>query len=166
MPIQLLVKLYYALAFPHIQSYIVIWGAAPASHLKILTVRINNLLRVIQGVATVNGRPTVSTDDLYKQLGLLKLTSVFRYNLFKFLKLLIDGKLPEFWNDLMSEYIAPHSYNTRQLRFRHPALVCEIERRALSHQLIILYERVPRNILEMNFKPSLKAFKRSLMQSQ
>ena len=141
-------------------------GRAPASHLNILTVRVNNLLRVIQGVTTVNGRPTVSNDDLYKQLGLLKLKSVFKYNLFRFLRLLVDGELPEFWNLLMSEYISPHSYNTRQLRFRHPALVCEIERRALSHQLILLYESIPRGILEMSPGASLKAFKKSLMETQ
>ena len=165
-PIQVLVKLYYALAFPHIQNHILVWGAAPASQLKILAIRINNMLRIIQGVTRVNGRPTVSNDDLYKQLGLLKLSSVFKYNLFKFLRLLLDGKLPDFWNILMSEYVAHHSYNTRQLRFRHPGLVCEIERRALSHQLILLYEGIPSNILEMNFKPSLKMFKKSLMDNQ
>lgn len=166
LPIKILIQLYYALAFPHIQNHIVVWGAAPASHLKFLSIRINNMLRVIQGVTRVNGRPTMSNDDLYKQLGLLNLTSVFKYNLFKFLRLLIDGKLPEFWNMLMSEHIPSHSYSTRQLGFRHPALVCEIERRALSHQLILLYESVPRNVLEMNFKPSLRIFKKSLMDNQ
>ena len=124
------------------------------------------MLRIIQGVVRVNGRPTVSNNELYKQLGLLKLTSVFKYNLFKFLRLLLSGELPEFWNILLSTHIAPHSYNTRQIRFRHPALTCEVERRALSHQLILLYESVPRNILEMNLGSSLKIFKRSLMDSQ
>ena len=124
------------------------------------------MLRVIQGVTKVNGRPTVGNDELYKQIGLLKLKSVFRLNLFKFLRLLLDGELPEFFNILMSMYIAPHTYNTRHIRFRHPALVCEIERRALSHQLILLYESIPRSILEMSPGASLKAFKKSLMEAQ
>ena len=166
LPSWVLVKLYYALAYPHVQNYIVIWGSAPTSHLKTLAVRINNMLRIIQGVRRVNGRPTVSNTDLYKQLGLLNLSSVYKYQLFKFLRLLVDGNLPDFWNLLLSDYVAPHSYNTRQLRFRHPALSCEIERRALSHRLIILYEGIPSNILEMNFKPSLKMFKKSLMGNQ
>ena len=165
-PRQILLKLFYALAYPHIQNHIVIWGASPASHLKTLSVRMNNMLRVIQSVTKVNGRPTISNNDLYKQLGILNLTSIFRYNLFKFLRLLIDGKLPEFWNILMSEYVAPHSYNTRQHMFRHPALVCEIERRALSHQLILLYESIPRHFLDLNFNASLKMFKQSLLDSQ
>ena len=66
----------------------------------------------------------------------------------------------------MSEHLVPHSYNTRQLGFRHPALVCEVERRALSHQLILLYESIPRSILDMNFRASLRMFKRSLMDTQ
>ena len=118
------------------------------------------------GVIRINGRPTVSNNDLYKQLGFLKLSSVFKYTLFKFLRILVDGKLPEFWNILMSEHTVPHAYNTRQLRFRHPALVCEVERRFLSHQLILLYESVPRNILEMNSNASVKKFKQSLMDTQ
>ena len=124
------------------------------------------MLRIIQGIIRVNGRPTVNDNELYKQLGFLKLTSVFKYNLFKFLRLLLSGTQPEFWNILLSTHIAPHSYNTRQIRFRHPALTCEVERRALSHQLIFLYESVPRNILEMNIESSLKIFKWSLMDSQ
>ena len=166
LPIQILVKLYYALAYPHIQNHIVVWGAAPASHLKTLTVRINNLIRVILGVRKVNGRPTVSNNDLYKQLGLLKLPSVYKYNLFKLLRHLIDGNLPEFWNILMAEHVTSHAYNTRQHRFRHPALVCEIERRSLSHQLILLYESVSKNILEINPTSALKLFKKSLLDSQ
>ena len=94
------------------------------------------------------------------------MSSVYRYNLFKFLKLLLDGKLPEFWNILMAEHVRPHTYNTRQIRLRHPALVCEIERRAMSHQLIVLYENVPGNILEVNYSAALSQFKRLLIDSQ
>ena len=166
LPIQVLVKLYFALAFPHISNHIVVWGSAPTSQLKILTVRINNMLRIMLGVRKVNGRPTTSNDELYKQLGLLKLTSVYRYNLFKFLRLLLDGKVPEFYNLLLSEYIISHAYNTRQVRFRHPALVCEIERRALPHQLILLHESVPRCVLEMDFMLSMKFFKKYLLDNQ
>ena len=166
LPTQMLVKLYYALAFPHISSHIVVWGAAPTYQLKYLYVRINNMLRMILSVRRVNGRPVISNDDLYKQLGLLNLTSVYKYNLFKFLKLLLDEKLPEFWNILMAENVTPHTYNTRQIRMRHPALVCEIERRAMSHQLVLLYESLPRDILQINYTTALKKFKSILINSQ
>ena len=165
-PTQTLVKLYYALAYPHISNHIVVWGAATTSQLKNLTVRINNMLRMILGVVKINGRPTISNKELFKQLELLNLTSIYKYNLFKLLKLLLDGKLPAFWNVLMAQYVAPHTYNTRQIRLRHPALVCEVERRALSHQLILLHEKVPRNILECNYATALKQFKKFLSDSQ
>ena len=166
LPKQMLVKLYYALAFPHISNHIAVWGASPAYQLNNLSVRINNLLRVILGVTKINGRPTMSNDSLYKQLGVMKLDSVYKFNLFKILKLLLDGKLPNFWTILLSEYVTSHSYNTRQVRFRHPALVCEVERRAMSHQLILLYESVPKNILESNHSSAIRQFKRSLIYSQ
>ena len=166
LPCQILVKLYYALAYPHITNHIIVWGSSPSNHLINLIVRINNMLRIILGVTRVNDRPTMSNDELYKSLGLLKLNSIFKYNLFKFLRLLLDDKLPEFWNILLSENIASHRYNTRQLRFRHPALTCEIERRALSHQLIILYESVPRNIFEMSYAASQTTFKNLLLGNQ
>ena len=166
LPTHILLKLYYALAFPHISNHIEVWGASPTSQLRNLYVRINSMLRIILGVTRINGRPTMSNNDLYKQLGLLKLSSVYKYNLFKFLKLLLEGMLPEFWNILMADYVAPHSYNTRQIRLRHPALVCEIERRAMSHQLILLYESVPINILERNYSAAIAQFKRLLIDSQ
>ena len=165
-PIQILVKLYYALALPHIFSHIVVWGAAPDYQLKTLFVSINNMLRTILGVSRINGRPTISNDDLYKQLGLLKLNSIHKYELFKFLKLMLDGKLPEFWNILMAEYITPHTYNTRQIRLRHPALVCEVERRALPHQVIVLYEDIPSNLLEENYSTAVKHYKKLLLDCQ
>ena len=166
LPMQILVKLYYALAFPHISNHIVVWGSAPVCHLKNLTVRINNMLRIILGIYKINGRPTMSNSELYKRLELLNLKSIYHFNLFKLLRLLLDGKLPQFWNLLMSENIASHEYNTRHSRFRHPALACEVERRALPHQLILLHESVPKNFLEMNFNTSLKIYKKSLLESQ
>ena len=166
LPIQILVKLYYALAFPHISNHIVVWGSAPACHLKNVSVRMNNMLRIILGIVRIGGRPTVSNSELYKRLGLLNLESIYRYNLFKLLRLLLDGKLPEFWSLLMSENMISHEYNTRQVRFRHPALACEVERRALPHQLVTLHESVSKNLLESNFNNSLKMYKKSLLESQ
>ena len=131
MPRNILIKLYYALVYPHLTGHVVVWGSAPPSHLKQLTVRINTLLRTILGVTWENGRPLTSNNDLYKQLGLLKFNSIFKLNLYKLLRLLLDGELPEFWELLLVNYVTPHTYNTRGIRFRHPNIVCEVERRAL-----------------------------------
>ena len=165
-PKNILIKLYYALVFPHLNNHVIVWGSAPPSHLRLLTVRINNLLRTMLGVRWENGRPLMSNNELYKQLNLLNLNSIFKINLYRLLRLLLDGKLPEFWQLLLANHVTTHSYNTRNLRFRHPNIVCEIERRALSYQLIKMLDELPPNILEMSFKASLKLFKKLLLAGQ
>ena len=77
-------------------------GSAPPSHLKTLTVRINNLLRIILGVTWENSRPSRSYSELYKELTVLKLENTFKFNLYRLLRLLLDGRLPEFWRTFTS----------------------------------------------------------------
>ena len=165
-PRHILIKLYYALVFPHLSGHIIVWGSAPPSHLKSLVVRINNLLRIILGVTWNNGRPSMATKDMYKELGLLQLQNIFKINLYKLLRPLVDGELPEFWDLLLSKYITQHGYNTRRIRFRHPNITCEIERRGLSYQLITMLEEMPSNILEMSSRSSIKQFKKLLLAGQ
>ena len=96
-PKEILIKLYYALVYPHLCNHIAVWGSAPPSHLKILVVRTNNILRTILGVLWENNRPVLSNDELYRKLNLLKLNNIFRLNFYKLLRLLLDRELPEFW---------------------------------------------------------------------
>ena len=166
LPRNILIKLYYALVFPHLTNHIIVWGSAPPSHLKVLTVRINNILRTMLGVTWENNRPNISNNELYTSLGFLKLTNIFKLNLYKLLRLLLDGDLPEFWQLLLGNYVTPHTYNTRGIRFRHPDIVCEVERRALSYQLIMMLEEFPENIFDGNYVTSVKRFKKVLLESQ
>ena len=165
-PRNVLIKLYYALVFPHLSNNITVWGSSPNSHLRSLIVRINNILRTILGVTWENNRPTISNAELYKELNILNLNSIYKLNLYKLLRLLMDGNLPEFWQLLLASYTTPHAYNTRGIRFRHPNISSELERRALSYQLILMLEDLPTNILEINPKASVKQFKKSLLTSQ
>ena len=103
-PMQMMKKLYYALAYPHLINHIVVWGSAPSCHMSSLSVRLNNLLRVIFGIRWTNGRPSVSTDNMYEENNILKLGNIFKLNLFKLLKQLLDGKLPELFNILLHPY--------------------------------------------------------------
>ena len=63
-PREILIKLYYALVYPHLCNHITVWSSAPPSHLKILVVRTNNILRTILGVLWENNRPVLSNDEL------------------------------------------------------------------------------------------------------
>ena len=87
-------------------------------------------------------------------------------NLFKLLKQLLEGKIPELFNLLLYPYLTTHSYETRGGVFRHPPLRCEIERRALPHQLIMLFESVPDEILNKNNSSSVLSFKKYLLNEQ
>ena len=165
-PKTILLKLYYALVLPHLSNHIIVWGSSPPSHLKTLIVRVNNILRTIMGVRWENYRPVVNNHDLYEQLGILKLNSIFKLHLYKMLRLLLDGELPEFWHLLMASHLTSHDYNTRGIRFRHPNIVCELERRALSYQLMLMLEELPASILEILFLTSVKHFKKNLLANQ
>ena len=118
------------------------------------------------GVTWENNRPNISNNELYTSLGFLKLTNIFKLNLYKLLRLLLDGDLPEFWQLLLGNYVTPHTYNTRGIRYRHPDIVCEVERRALSYQLIMMLEEFPENIFDGNYVTSVKRFKKVLLESQ
>ena len=159
-PRDVLFKLFYALAYPHLINHIVIWGLAPAAHLKVLITSLNNMLRVIFGVKWMDGRPNLSTDIMYRRSNVLKVESIFKYCLFKFLKRLLDGGCPEMFSYLLEPHLSLRNYETRNGMFRHPALVCEVERRSLPYQLINLYDSIPADLLNQNFNVSVKNFRR------
>ena len=165
-PYQLLMRLYYALVFPHLTNHVIIWGSAPAYHLKTLTTKVNNLLRVMTGVRWVDNRPDISTRDMYRQNNILTVASIYKYRLFKYFRQLIDGLSPDFYNILLEPLSTLHNYETRGRRFRHPALVCEVERRFLPHQMILLHDSLPEEIFNVNITTSLKRFKSLLLDNQ
>ena len=72
-PLHIMFKLYFALVFPHLINHVVIWGSAPQSHLKSLSTRLNNMIRIILGVRWIEGRPDIHTDIMYKTNNLLKI---------------------------------------------------------------------------------------------
>ena len=118
------------------------------------------------GVTWDGGRPSLDTNEIFSTLSFLKLNSIFKLNLFKFLRLLLDGELPIFWELLMAKCIAPHAYGTRRIKFRCPDITCEVERRALSYQLLMLLEKMPHSVLVMKYKLSIRHFKEILLEEQ
>ena len=165
-PVQTMLKLYYALVYPHLIGHIVIWGSAPTSHIRNLSVRLNNMFRVILGVRWVDGRPTINTNTMYNSNNLLKIESIFKMNLFKLLRQLLDGHLPDMYNYLLQPHQSLRNYDTRNGLFRHPALVCEVERRFLPHNLISMYDNIPAEFIAQNINIASKNFKTFLLNSQ
>ena len=79
---------------------------------------------------------------------------------------LLNGQLPLFYDMLLRPLLSSHGYGTRAGGFRHPMLVCEVERRAISHQLIVLHEETPSEFYEVPFNKAIKQFLKNLLNNQ
>ena len=76
------------------------------------------------------------------------------------------ANFPNFYDVLLRPYHSLQNYDTRGGIFRQPHLSCEVERRALSHQLMNLYNETPNVVLNGNFLASLRHYKVLLLGSQ
>ena len=131
-----------------------------------LTIKQNKLLRAILNVEVINGVPQQSTISMYNGLGLLTVDNLFKLQLFRFLHLLLNGYLPHFYDLLLRPLLASHSYSTRAGRFRHPLVICEVERRAVAHQLVLMYDKIGDNFYNKCIHKALKDYKRFLLGEQ
>ena len=165
-PLNVLFKAYYALAYPHLLNHIVIWGSAPVSHLRILNIRLNNLLRVMLGIRWVDWAPTVDTETMYRTNNVLKIASIYKLCLFKLLRQLLDGVIPDMYVYLLEPHLSLQNYSTRNGLFRHPAITCEIERRFLPYQLITLYNSLSVDDLNNNINACIKKYRRYQIDNQ
>ena len=167
LPRRILMMLYFAFILPHLLLHIEIWGSAPDCHIKTLIVKQNQLLRAILGVSFINGRPVLGTVELYKQCNVLTLKNIFKLQLFKFMVKLLKGEYPHFYEMLLRPHHVQHNYNTRSRVFRHPLITCEIGRRFLDYQLVILHEETPPDMYdEGSLRSALKRYKKFLLSSQ
>ena len=167
LPKHTLVLLYHAFILPHLTLHIVLWGTAPEVYLNKIRVKQNKLLRAILNVEMVNGVPQQRTMSMFNSLGLLTVNNLFRFQLFKFLNSLLNGFLPSFYDLLLRPLLSNHSYGTRAGRFRHPLVVCEVERRAVAHQLVLMYDEIDRNIYaDISIQRALKKYKTYLLSEQ
>ena len=85
MPRSVLVNLYYTLVQSVVCQNIIIWGASPLTVIQPLKVKINNILRIILKVKRVNYIPNMSTSIMYKELKILNLNDLYKFNILKFI---------------------------------------------------------------------------------
>ena len=166
LPKDILVLLYHAFILPHLMLHIVLWGAAPDIYINKLRVKQNKLLRAILRVKVLNGVPQQRTMSMYNDLGILTINNLFKLQLFRFLNQLLNGCLPNFYDLLLRPLLSTHSYGTRARRFRHPLIVCEVERRAVAHQLVLMYDVIGDNFYNVCIHKALKKYKAFLLCGQ
>ena len=166
LPKHILILLYHTFILPHLMLHIILWGTAPEVYINKLRVKQNKLLRAILSIEVLNGVPQQRTMPMYNSLELLTLNNLYKMQLFRFLNLLLNGCLPDFYNLLMRPLLSSHNYGTRGGRFRHPLVICEVERRAVAHQLVLMYESVDQNFYNVCIHKALKQYKRFLLDEQ
>ena len=140
--------LYYSLAYPYIINSVIIWGGVSETKLRDLKVAINKLLRTILRVRTnVFGIPLMPVSEMYKNLGLLKFSDVYKYFMLKFLHVVLyeNRKL---YDSYFAQYLPSHNYVTRNCSFNIPRLRTEIERLSIVYQCILLSREIPRPFLD------------------
>ena len=90
---KILLMLYYALVYPHLQYNIIDWGCACKTHLAPLQVIQNKILRCIS-----HTKIKQSLSPKYKQMKILKLYDIHKMELAKFMYKLKNQLLPENFN--------------------------------------------------------------------
>ena len=81
--------LYYSMIFPYLIYGITLWGATYKSSVNKLTVMQKKVIR-----AMVSAKYNAHTDDLFNELGILKLDDVYKLNVGNFLFSYMKKELP------------------------------------------------------------------------
>ena len=93
----------------------------------------------------------------------------FKIRLHSLLVSLLNGSLPDHSNLFLAPYLTAHNYATRSRIFRTPLVSCEVERRAVSYQLMRLYEEIPAqycNTDNNSHKKLVRHFKQHIYSAQ
>ena len=88
-PKRIMKTLYYSMVFPYLIYGITLWGATYKSSVNKLTVMQKKVIR-----AMVSAKYNAHTDDLFNELGILKLDDVYKLNVGKFIFSYMKKELP------------------------------------------------------------------------
>ena len=143
-------------------------GEAPNRHLDKVQIKQNKSLRPMLGVRMVDYIPEVHTADMYRSTKILKIRSIFKFYLFKFLANILQGHMPYFYDSLLRPLEVHHRYGTRNHSFRQPFITNEVVRRSVSPQMVTLFNSLPPqiDIMTVPVHKALKMYKSILWNSQ
>ena len=148
-------NLYKSLIYPMIFQNIIIWGCLPQLYVNKITVIVNNILRNILRVKRdVNNIPLISNNNLYKSLGLLKFTDIYKLFLLKFIHFVYYDRFDVFIENF-AEWLPQSCYNTRSNRINLPNVRTEVEKRFAIYQCCSLIRSLPEDLLQPQSKSSL-----------
>ncbi len=112
-----MLNLYYCLVFSHLSYGVQVWGSACDTYLKDLSVIQNKAVRIISGKQyfQIYGQtpgPLPSSTPLYKELKILKLQDIYRFNVAKFVYQTLCKDSPEIFSDWFKYTHMIHTYAT------------------------------------------------------
>ena len=115
---KLLLCIYYSLVFSHLSYGVQAWGSACDSYLKELIVIQNKAVRILSGKQyfQIYGQtpgPLPSSSPLYKELKILKLQDIYKFNIAKFVYQTLCGDSPEIFNDWFKYTHMVHDHATK-----------------------------------------------------
>ena len=126
--------LYNSLIYPKLIQNIIIWGGAPPVNKNKIQINMNKIFRTILKIRSdSNFIPTISKNEMYKLVILLKFKDMFNYFLLKFLHHCLYRDFIMF-NDFYFQYLPQHTYLTRNRRINLPPIRLEIERQSTVFQ--------------------------------
>ena len=108
LPTSSLLTLYYSLVYPYLVYCVSVWGSTQSSNLKRILLLQKKVVRWMFGSAF-----DAHTEPIFKQLKILKLCDIFRFQVGKIMFLFKKGRLPIAFNNLFTIGSQLHSYNRR-----------------------------------------------------
>ena len=151
LPQDVLLTLYNALALPHINYGILLWGHVSDRVFKIQ----KKMVRIIS-----NSRYNAHTEPLFKRLKLLKVIHLCSLHELKFCYKLENNLLPAyFYNSLFIKNSDTHRYNTRRSNsYKIPKMKHAFAKNGLRYKIPAQFNNAPAVIISKIYSHSMQGF--------
>ena len=103
-----LIALYYSFIYPYLIYHNHIWGCIYKNSLKKLVTLQNKIVRII-----TCSKPKDSSQPIYEQLRILKLSDISKYLIDRFMFWYCNGQIPRLFDSFFSRNHDFHEHNTR-----------------------------------------------------
>ena len=143
-PRDVLRLLYFCFVHCHLRCCAISWGTANNSVLQPFSVLQNNLLRIM-----TCSKYRCHITSLCKNLKILKLNSIYQFDLAKFMHKFHHGKLPEIYKEYFQETSSVHSYQTRFANMENYFIhwvSCNSGKKSISYRGASLWNKVEQNL--------------------
>ena len=153
--------------YPYITQNILIWGGVSSNKLKNIQILMNKSLRLILKVTfNENFLPSITVNEMFKSLKLLKLGDIYKFFCFRFIHSLLYGNKMHKFTEHFSHLLPDHTYNTRGIKINLPVIHINIIKTLPLYNCIKLINNSPSFLIEPQSCITLKKrFKEYVIQS-